>query len=88
MQLFQFVDPKNLYVDQDYTYFSSDVKAQEKYFSKYAKELIKSFNVKNKFVIEIGSNDGIMLQYFAKNNTVLGVDPATNVVLRRALKKY
>ena len=26
-----------------------------------------------------------MLQYFAKNNTVLGVDPATNVVLR-ALK--
>ena len=86
VQLSQFVDPKNLYVDQDYTYFSSDVKAQEKYFSKYAKELIKSFNVKNKFVIEIGSNDGIMLQHFAKNNTVLGVDPATNVVLR-ALKK-
>ena len=66
MQLSQFVDPKNLYVDQDYTYFSSDVKAQEKYFSKYAKELIKSFNVKNKFVIEIGSNDGIMLQYSQK----------------------
>ena len=40
VQLSQFVDPKNLYVDQDYTYFSSDVKAQEKYFSKYAKELI------------------------------------------------
>jgi SAM-dependent methyltransferase len=85
IQLSQFVDPKNLYTDQDYTYFSSDVKAQEKYFSNYANELIKTFNIKNKFVLEIGSNDGIMLKHFKKKNTVLGVDPATNVVLR-ALK--
>jgi len=85
IQLSQFVSPENLYTDQDYTYFSSDVKAQEKYFFNYANELIKSFNIKNKFVLEIGSNDGIMLKHFKKKNTVLGVDPATNVVLR-ALK--
>ena len=84
MQLNQFVDPKNIYTDQDYTYFSSDIDAQKKYFEVYAKELIKRFKIRDKFVMEIGSNDGIMLKHFAKN-LVLGVDPATNVVLR-ALK--
>ncbi len=85
IQLNQFVDPKNIYVDQDYTYFSSDINAQILYFQNYAYELINKFNIKKKFVIEIGSNDGIMLKHFTKNNIVLGVDPATNVVLR-ALK--
>lgn len=85
MQLNQFVDPKNIYTDQDYTYFSSDIDAQKKYFEVYAKELIKRFKIRDKFVMEIGSNDGIMLKHFAKKNLVLGVDPATNVVLR-ALK--
>ena len=37
VQLSQFVDPKNLYVDQDYTYFSSDVKAQENIFGNMLK---------------------------------------------------
>ena len=57
----------------------------KKYFEVYAKELIKRFKIRDKFVMEIGSNDGIMLKHFAKKNLVLGVDPATNVVLR-ALK--
>ena len=82
IQLSQYVDPKNLYTDEDYKYFSSDVSAQVKYFKRYSLELKKRFLRKKSFVVEIGSNDGIMLKHFVKNHIVLGVDPATNVVLR------
>ena len=59
----------------------------DKYFRPYANELQKRFlTKKNELVVEIGSNDGIMLQFFKKSNKILGVDPSTNVVLR-ALKK-
>lgn len=76
------MDPKNLYTDEDYKYFSSDVSAQVKYFKEYSLELKKRFLRKKSFVVEIGSNDGIMLKHFIKKHIVLGVDPATNVVLR------
>ena len=33
-------------------------------------------------MIEIGSNDGIMLKFFKNRHKILGIDPATNVVLR------
>lgn len=82
MQLSQYVDPKNLYADEDYKYFSSDVSAQVKYFKKYSLELKKRFLKKKSFIVEIGSNDGIMLKHFVKKHIVLGIDPATNVVLR------
>ena len=53
----------------------------DKYFKPYAEDLKKRFLNKNDFVVEIGSNDGIMLNFFKNNYKILGVDPATNVVL-------
>ena len=58
----------------------------DKYFKPYAIDVRKRFLKKKDFVVEIGSNDGIMLQFFKKTNKILGVDPSTNVVLR-ALKR-
>ena len=59
----------------------------DKYFKPYADDIKKRFlKKKNELVVEIGSNDGIMLQFFKPKYRILGVDPSTNVVLR-ALKK-
>jgi len=54
----------------------------DKYFKSYADELKIRFLKRNDFVIEIGCNDGVMLKYFKSKYRVLGVDPATNVILR------
>lgn len=86
VQLKEIVDADEIYKKVDYLYFSSDMPSLNDYFKKYATELKNRFLKKNSFVVEIGSNDGIMLKNFAKKFNVLGVDPATNVVLR-ALKK-
>ena len=55
-------------------------------FKPYADDIKKRFLKKNDFVLEIGSNDGVMLQFFKKSYKILGVDPSTNVVIR-ALKR-
>ena len=52
------------------------------HFKKYAEWVNKKYSQgKKDFVVEIGSNDGIMLENFAKKNIkLLGVDPSENVV--------
>ena len=86
VQLTDIIDANEIYKNVDYLYFSSDMPGLKKYFEPYAKDLQKRFLKKKDLVVEIGCNDGIMLDFFKKNYRVLGVDPATNVVLR-ALKK-
>jgi|TARA_B110001450_G_scaffold188638_1_gene176727 SAM-dependent methyltransferase len=87
VQLVEVIDANEIYKNVEYLYFSSDMPNLDKYFRPYANELQKRFlTKKNELVVEIGSNDGIMLQFFKKSNKILGVDPSTNVVLR-ALKK-
>ncbi len=81
VQLTEIIDANEIYKNVDYLYFSSDMPALDKYFLPYAKEIKKRFLKKNDFVVEIGSNDGVMLKFF-KNYKHLGVDPATNVVIR------
>ena len=75
--------PMNL---QKCEYFFFRYAGLSNYFKPYAKELEKRFLKKNDFVVEIGCNDGIMLNFFKNKYKVLGVDPATNVILR-TLKK-
>ena len=86
VQLVNIIDSNEIYKKVDYLYFSSDMPGLKNYFKPYAKDISKRFLKKNDFVLEIGCNDGIMLELFKKNQKILGVDPATNVVLK-ALKK-
>jgi SAM-dependent methyltransferase len=82
VQLTDTIDANEIYKNVDYLYFSSDMPGLDKYFKSYADELKIRFLKRNDFVIEIGCNDGVMLKYFKSKYRVLGVDPATNVILR------
>ena len=86
MQLTEIIDANEIYKNVDYLYFSSDMPGLDKYFEPYANDIKKRFLKKNDFVVEIGCNDGIMLNFFKKDYRILGIDPATNVILR-TLKK-
>ena len=86
VQLAEVIDANEIYKKIEYLYFSSDMPNLDKYFKLYADDIKKRFLKKNDFVLEIGSNDGVMLQFFKKSYKILGVDPSTNVVIR-ALKR-
>ena len=86
VQLTEIIDANEIYKNVDYLYFSSDMPGLDKYFKPYANDIKKRFLKKNDFVVEIGCNDGIMLNFFKKDYRILGIDPATNVILR-TLKK-
>jgi SAM-dependent methyltransferase len=67
----------------DYFYFSSSIQTLRDHFRDYAAEVTSRFlTPESSTVIEFGCNDGILLRPLAdqKIRTVLGVDPATNVV--------
>lgn len=86
VQMSEIIDPEDIYRNVDYLYFSSDVPGLTDYYKEYVKDIEKRFIKKNNFVLEIASNDGILLNLLKKDTKILGVDPATNVTLR-ALKK-
>ncbi len=62
-----------------YAFFSSTSKAMEEHFAEMSKEIEERFLEPNSKVLEIGSNDGIMLKSFKKRQNVLGVEPSQNV---------
>jgi len=66
---------------QKYAYFSSTSPQLEKYFKEYAEKILKKFpHQSRKLIVEIASNDGILLKYFKKEGVkVLGIDPAKNI---------
>ena len=67
----------------DYFYFSSSIRTLREHFARYAAETVERFLVPEKSsVLEIGCNDGVLLRPFADLGirTIIGVDPATNVV--------
>ncbi|MBI4489154.1 MAG: class I SAM-dependent methyltransferase [Deltaproteobacteria bacterium] len=65
----------------DYAYFSSYSESWLKHADYYTHTMIERFQFdQNSQVIEIGSNDGYLLQYFKRRNIpILGIDPAANV---------
>ncbi len=85
VQLLKTVDPNKIYNDGKYLYFSRDVPGLSDYYKKYANYILKNFVKKRDLVIEIASNDGILLQHLEKKINILGIDAAPNAVLR-ALK--
>lgn len=84
VQIVNPIDAHQIYQNQDYLYFSSDMPQLSEYFMDYANDVHNRFLANHKnFVVEIGSNDGILLRHFqAMGQQVLGVDPATNVVVK------
>jgi len=78
-QLGEVVDPNILF--KDYVYLSSGMpKKFSEHFKNYADEIIGRFiKSKKDLVVEIGSNDGILLSVFKNKTRILGVDPAENI---------
>ena len=84
VQILKSINANEIYRQEDYLYYSSNMPGLGVYFQSYADKLKKVSSLKKgDLVVEIGSNDGIMLKNFDEPR--LGVDPSTNVVVR-ALK--
>lgn len=77
VQLGIVVDPKLMF--EEYLYASSTSPVFVKHFEDYANDF-KGLLTKGDFVVDIGSNDGILLKHFKKMGMrVLGVEPASNL---------
>ncbi|RYZ61719.1 MAG: methyltransferase domain-containing protein [Proteobacteria bacterium] len=63
-----------------YLYFSSVSAAMVQHFAAYATHVRERFVAPGALVVEVGSNDGILLRAFSGHDVrILGVDPAVNV---------
>lgn len=80
VQLENMVPPEKMFND-NYHFISSTSNAMAMHFKEVAGEIIKRILKKeNPFVVEIGSNDGIMLRHIAaKKIRQLGIEPSGNV---------
>lgn len=78
-QLLDVVDKKQMF--SDYIYFSSGMPKLSDHFKRYAEDVIDRFLKPDDLVVEIASNDGILMKFFQDSGfKALGIDPAANVV--------
>jgi SAM-dependent methyltransferase len=79
VQLEQFETPDHIF--SDYAYFSSYSTSWLEHSLRYVEQMIERFSLRNSSqVVELASNDGYLLQYFAERHIpVLGIEPAVNV---------
>jgi hypothetical protein len=79
VQLEEFETPAAIF--SDYAYFSSYSSSWIDHSRRLAEGLVERFALgEDDFVVELASNDGYLLQYFAERGIpVLGVEPAANV---------
>jgi len=79
VQLTDVVDPSELF--SNYVYVSGTSPVFVNHFKNYAKTIIKDYSPDlNKYVLDIGSNDGTLLKFFKKMGyKVIGVDPAEEI---------
>lgn len=85
-QLLDVVNPKLLF--GDYIYETASSPGLVEHFKHYAEDVLRSVNPKpGSLVVEIGSNDGTLLNFFKQSGMkVLGIDPAREIG-ERASKK-
>lgn len=72
----------NLLFGKDYAFYSSGSPSSVEYFRRYVEDLLLRFPNQSKgLILEIGSNDGLLLKYLKDKGCrqVLGFDPAPNV---------
>lgn len=79
LQITETVPPEFLF--RNYPYFSSFSDTMLRHAREMADNLIGTLNLTPKnLVVEVGSNDGYLLQYFKQMGIpVLGIEPATNI---------
>lgn len=79
VQLQEYVTPDNIF--SHYAYFSSYSDTWLQHAKVYTEMMMQRFKLhRQSQVVEIASNDGYLLQYFAKQQVpVLGIEPAANV---------
>ena len=79
-QLGYVVQPELMF-NENYPYDSSTTKTGREHFTSMAFEICDKFDLKeNSFVIDVGSNTGVLLSGFkSKGMRVLGIEPSTNV---------
>ncbi len=80
VQLLELVDRDRMFHDH-YAFFSSTSKRMAAHFADFAQSVMANYlKGPNPFVVEIGSNDGILLQHVANAGIRhLGIEPSTNV---------
>ena len=79
MQLIDIVSPELLY--RNYVYVSSTSPSFVAHFKRFAQHAVAKLGMgKTSLVVDIGSNDGILLRPFKEEGMrVLGIDPATKI---------
>ena len=79
VQLEEYVDPGEIFTE--YAYFSAYSDSWLDHARRYVEGAIDRFGLgAEHLVVEVGSNDGYLLQYFVQRGIpVLGIDPAANV---------
>lgn len=82
VQLGYVVSPEVLYRN-DYPYESSTTQTGHRHWEGFSKSVVNKFKLTQEdLVVDIGSNVGVLLSEFKKNNVrVQGVDPAANIVM-------
>jgi SAM-dependent methyltransferase len=79
VQLAEYETPDHIF--SDYAYFSSYSTTWLEHSRRYVAAMVERFRLDgSSHVVEIASNDGYLLQYFAQRGIpVLGIEPAANV---------
>jgi len=79
IQLLDIVDPSVLFAD--YVYVSGTSPVFVEHFESYTADVLKRFPPgAGSLVVDIGSNDGTLLEFFKKSDmAVLGIDPARDI---------
>ncbi len=86
VQIDTVVNPEIIY--RDYIYVTASSSGLEKHFKKYANDVCKFLKFKNsKLVVDIGGNDGILLNYFKKRkHNTINIEPSF-IAARKSEKK-
>lgn len=79
VQLPEFVSPEEIFTE--YAYFSSYSDSWREHAARYVEMIISRLHLSERsFVVELGSNDGYLLEHFVEKGVPsLGIEPARNV---------